>query len=154
QILEAVDNRGNSLIPAGEGGSVFRRFAGYLGVMNGSVIQLQAQLQRPVNAGESIKKIRGVIPLSISSRRPDPLVISLSQAVGKRFENPDVQLTLHDIRTVPNSHQPNSHQTLIELSVKPTQRGTLTDHSESEGFNDIMHRPDTQRLQLEVFDSR
>jgi hypothetical protein len=149
QILEAVDNRGNSLTVAAEDGMVFHRTAGYFGVMNSSVMQLQAQLQRPASAGESIKKLRGVIPVAVSSRRPDPLVISLSQAVGKRYENPDVELTLHDIRTVPNTQQ-----TLIELSVRPKEGGAAAHRGDDDVFNDVMHRSATQRLQLELFDSR
>src|SRR5205823_1513417 len=136
QVLEAVDNRGNSLATPSSGRPIYNRFAGYFGVTNGSVLQLQVQLQRPAVVGESIKKLRGVIPLAVSSRRPDPLVVPLTQGTGKRFENPDVELTLHDIRTAPNTHQ-----TLIELSVKPNERGTSAERGEADAFNEVVHRP-------------
>ena len=70
QLIEAVDSRDNSLIAQAGGGPVVNRFAGYFGVMNGSVIQLQAQLHRPEAPGETIKKLRGVIPISVSSAVP------------------------------------------------------------------------------------
>ncbi|MGP0067148.1 MAG: hypothetical protein ACLQGP_26580, partial [Isosphaeraceae bacterium] len=114
----------------------------------GSVVQLQAQLQRPAIAGTTIRKMRGVIPLSVSSRRPDPLVIPLEQGTGKRFENPDVELTIHEIRTMPNTRQ-----TLLEVSVRSKERGSIAESPESDAFVDI-YRPDMQRLQLEILDSR
>jgi hypothetical protein len=148
QVLEAVDDRNNSLLASGHSGSVFNPFPNYLGVMNGSVVQLQAQLHRPALAGETIKKLRGSIPLSVSSRRPDPLVVPLDGANGKRFENPDVELTIHEIRTMPTTHQ-----TVLELSVKPKDHGTAAERPDSDAFVDA-YRPDTQRLQLEIVDSR
>ena len=146
QVLEAVDNLNNTLIASGNRGQVLNRFTSTLGM--GWVVQLQAPLHRPATAGETIKRLRGVIPLSVSSRHPDPLVVPLDQGTGKRFENPAVELTIHDIRTMPNTPQ-----TLIELSVKPKDRGTTAESPESEAFNDI-YRRDLQRIQLEVLDSR
>jgi hypothetical protein len=149
QITEAVDDRGNSLTLRSSGGPVVNRFAGYIGVMNGSVVQLQAQLRRPAIPGETIKKLRGVIPLSISSRGPDPLVVPLDQgSVGKRFANADVELTLDAIRTMPNTPQ-----TLLEISVKASERSNPADNVESDAFGDV-YRPDMHRQQLEIVDSR
>ena len=148
QVLEAADNRGNSLVASGNGGHAVNRFNHFLGVMNGSVVQLQAQLHRPAIAGERIAKLRGVIPMSVSSRRPDPLVVPLDQGTGKRFENPDVELTIHEIRPLPNNLQ-----TMIELSVTPKDRATIEENPDSDGFVEA-YRPDAQRLQMEVLDSR
>jgi hypothetical protein len=147
-VVEAEDNLGNSLVPSANGGPVYNRFAGYFGVVNGSVMQLQAPLHRPDMAGTRIKQLRGVIPLSVSSRRPDPLIVPLNQGAGKHFENLDVELTLHEIRS-----NPTTRQTLIELSLKLKERGTTAEYGEPDAFNAV-YRPDTQRLQLEIFDSR
>jgi hypothetical protein len=148
QVTEAVDNRGNSLtVP--EGGRVANRFTGYFGLMNGSVLQLQAQLHRPAVPGEIIKKLRGAIPLSISSRGPDPLVVPLGPgSVGKRFANADVEVTLHAIRSMPNAPQ-----TQLELSVKATDRPGSAENGDSDAFGDV-YRPDMHRQQLEILDSR
>ena len=112
ELVEAVDDRGNSLIPAGENDLVQNRHAGYFGTMTGPVIQLQAQLHRPEAAGQRIKKLRGFIPLTVSSRRPHPLVISLNKAAGKTVENQDHRLTVHDIQPTPNNHNVS-----VELSI-------------------------------------
>ena len=150
-VIEAEDDLGNSLVPTGNGGPVYNRFAGYFGVVNGSIIQLQTPLHRPEFPGKKIKKLRGVIPLSVSSRLPDPLIVTLNQAAGKRFENLDVELTVHEIRSIPTNRQ-----TLLELSIKPKERGTTADPSEPgepDAFNTV-YRPDMHRLQLEIFDSQ
>jgi hypothetical protein len=149
QVVEAVDDRDNSLIPSGAVGTVSQRIAGYYGVTHGSVLPLQAPLERPAMVGKSLKKLRGVIPLTVSSRRPDPLIVPLNQGTGKRFENPDVEVTLHDVRTAPNTHQ-----TLIELTLKPNERKASADRDVMDTWNDALYRTDTQRLQLEVVDSR
>jgi hypothetical protein len=148
QVIEAEDDLGHSLVASGKAAPVFNRYAGYFGVLNGSVMQLQVPLDRPETAGARIKKLRGVIPLTVSSRRPDPLIVPLNQGVGKRFENADVELTVHEIRSVPASRQ-----TLIELSINPKERATTADLAEPDAFNAV-YRPDTQRLQLEVIDPR
>src|SRR5262249_1704228 len=97
---------------------------------------------------QTIQTIRGVIPLAVSSRRSDPLVIALGHAVGKRFENPDVALTLHEIRTAPDTHQ-----TLIELSLRTNQRGTSTGHGELDASPELSLQPDPQRHQPELLDA-
>jgi hypothetical protein len=151
QVIEAVDNKGNSLIPSSSGGPTsLHRMAPYFGAPHGPVIQLQAHLHRPVGAGESIKKLRGLVALAVSSRRPDPLVVPLAAAAGKTFQNAELQLTVHDIRTLPNTHQTN-----LELSVKATGGGdVLADTRDLDGLNPlVMRRFDPQHLQVEVIDA-
>ena len=148
RVVEAVDEHNHSLAVSNANAQPINRFTNYLGTMDGSVVQFQIPLHRPAIAGKTIKKLRGEIPLSVSSRRPDPLVVPLDQATGKRFENHDVELTVHEIRPVPNTRQ-----ILIELSVKPKERGTLVEPGESDTFFDA-YRPDFQRVQLELTDSR
>jgi hypothetical protein len=148
QVTEAVDDLGNTLTAQAGGGPVVNRFAGYFGVMNGSVLQLQAQLHRPAAPGQTIKKLRGSVPLSISSRRPDPLVVPLNEAVGKRFANPDVELTVHSLR--PSS---NASQMLLELTVKGNDRAGSPEQADTDAFGDV-YRVETHRLQLEIIDSR
>jgi len=148
QLIEAVDDRGNSLVPAGNSGPALRT-AAYFGMMNGPVVQLPAPLHRPAVAGELIKKLRGIIPLTVSSRRPDPLIVPLSSAAGKTFENPDVQLTVHEIRTNPNT--PN---TQVELTVRPGDREAFSSQGDGEGPNFLFQRSSPAQLQIEVIDGR
>ncbi len=83
QVLEAVNDLDNSLLAPAAAGAVANRVAGYFGVMSGSVIQLPAPLHRPDRPGRTIKKLRGVIPVSVSSRGPQPLVVPLDHDLGK-----------------------------------------------------------------------
>jgi hypothetical protein len=149
-VVEAVDDRGNSLIPPANENPAFNRFSGYFGVVSGPVMQVQASLNRPVDAGTIIKKLRGVIPVTVSSRQPDPLVVSLPDSAGKTFGGDDLQITVHSIRGLPNNRQ-----TAIELSVKaPDDRATATENSNPDGFNPMMPRLNVQQLPIEILDAR
>ncbi len=149
-VVEAVDDRGNSLIPPAHENPAFNRFSGYFGVTNGPVMQVQASLHRPEGAGATIKKLRGSIPVAVSSRQPDPLVVPLSNAAGKTFGGDDLQITIHTIKGLPNNRQ-----TAIELSVKaPDDRATAPENTNPDGFNPIMPRLNVQQLPVEVVDAR
>jgi hypothetical protein len=148
QLTEAVDERGNSLIPPGKSGPV-RRSAAYFGIMSGPVVQIPAPLHRPAVPGETIKKLRGIIPLSVSSRRPDPLIVPLANSAGKTFENLDLQLTVHEIRPMPDTRN-----TLVELSLRPSDRDASSSADDADGFNNLVQRPNPAQLQIEVTDAR
>lgn len=148
RITEAVDSRGNSLIAPEDAGDA-RRFRQFR-TMNGPVLQLQARLHRPADPGDTIKRVRGVVPLAISSRGPDPLVVPLdARGIGRRFANPDVAITLHAVRTTSNAVP----QTQIELSIRPNDRPGAADPADSDPFGDV-YRPDLHRQQLEIADVR
>jgi hypothetical protein len=149
QMIEAVDNRGNSLVPITSDGPTYNRVAGYFGMANGPVIQLQAQLHRPELAGEVIKKLRGTIPVTVSSRKPDPLVVSLINGIGKTVDNSEVQLTVHELRFLPNSQN-----SLVELSVRANDPNASVGRNDVEGFSAVLQRTDPQHLQIEVIDTR
>jgi hypothetical protein len=148
QVTEAVDNRGNSLtVP--DGGRGVNRFSNYLAMNNASVLQLQAPLHRPSAPGKTIKKLRGVIPLAIASRGPDPLVVPLDAAsLGKRFANADVEVTVLAIRS-----SSEARLTQIDLSVKANERPGSADSGDPDAFGDI-YRPDLHRQQMEIVDTR
>jgi hypothetical protein len=149
ELVEAIDDSGNSLVlpPSDETGH--HRFAGYFGVTTGPAVQLQAFLRRPDSAGERIKKLRGVVPSTVSSRRPNPLVVPLKNAVGKTFENQEHRLTVHDFRP-----SPNNHNMVLELSIRANGSDPSADRAEADVFNNGLHRADPQHLQIEVIDIR
>ncbi|MGO9467713.1 MAG: hypothetical protein ACLQIB_37990 [Isosphaeraceae bacterium] len=150
RVVEAVDDRGNSLIPPANENPAFNRFSGYFGMASGPVMQVQAGLHRPVDAGATIKKLRGAIPVAVSSRQPNPLIVPLANAAGKTFGGDDLQITVHSIRGLPNNRQ-----TAIELSVKaPDDRATASQNNSPDGFNPIMPRLNVQQLPIEIFDAR
>ena len=148
QLVEAVDERGNSLIPVADDESAQNRYAGYFGVSTRPVVQLQAQLHRPVAAGAWIKKLRGFVSLTVSARRPNPLVIPLLSAAGKTFENQEHRLTVHDIRPTPTNHN-----FMLELSIKANDPAASSDRGQEDVFSNGFQRADPQHLQIEVIDA-
>jgi hypothetical protein len=146
QLVEAIDDLGNSLIP--DGRSEMIHHAGYLGMATGPVVRVQAPLRRPDAAGTSIKKLRGFVPLTVSSRRPDPLVVPLGHAVGKSFENEAHRLTVHDIRPTPTNRN-----LLVQLSITSTDPDASSDQIDPDVLVDGFQRADPQHLQIEVYDT-
>ena len=112
-----LDDHGNSLIPIRAAKLSRSTTASYFGAPHGPVMETHAQLQRPADPGETIKKLRGTIPVTVSARRPGPLIVPLEKSAGKTFENSDIQLTVHSVRTLPDSRH-----TLVELSIRPMAR--------------------------------
>ncbi len=117
QVTEAVDELGQSLVPPPSETPAANRFAGYFGPTASSVLQFQAQLHRPAKPGHTIKRLRGSVPLTVCSRRPDPLIVPLDQATGKKFGNSDVDVVVHSVR--PGGL---GSQMMLELSVKANER--------------------------------
>jgi hypothetical protein len=147
KLLEAVDDRGNSLmVPELRRQSL--RYANYFGRPQATVIETNAQLKRPDIPGETIKKLRGTIPITVSARRPNPLIVPLEKSAGKTFQNSDVQLTIYDIRTLPDSRH-----TLIEFSLR-TDRPDSISNRDSDTYNSIFQRAQNQQLEIDVFDTR
>jgi hypothetical protein len=112
-------------------------------------VALQIPLLKPDLPGSTIKKIRGTIPLDISARRDDPLIVPLDRAATKTFSNPDVQITVHDVRT-----RSETRQTLLEISI------SASDGSIPEQLPDLFLTTDSQLqsgphpYQLEIIDER
>jgi hypothetical protein len=132
QIQEAVDDRGNSLLTGGQAASGSPRGATYLAGTCTPVLHLRAPLQRPENAGSTIRSLRGKIPLAITARRPDPLVVPLSDAAGKSFDKGDLRVTVHDVRS-----DPNNRPRQIELSVAGGAPAGSPDSAEPETSGQI-----------------
>ena len=99
KVLEVVDDRGQSLQPELDQGPVTQRVSGFFGLATGSTLQLHVPLKAPDLPGQSIRTLRGLLPIMVATRKPDPLVIPLQGAAGKSFRNGDVDLSILDIRT-------------------------------------------------------
>ena len=69
--------------------------------------------------------------LTVSSRRPHPLVIPLNNAAGKTFENQEHRLTVHDIQPTPTNHN-----VLIELSITANDPDAYSDQAQEDVFSD------------------
>ena len=104
-------------------------------------------LQRPTDPGDTIKTLRGTIPVSVSSRRPGPLIVPLENSVGKTFENSDTELTIHSVRALPDSRQ-----TLVEVSIKVNGPESPSS-AEAETYSSLFPRGAQEQLQIDVLDS-
>jgi hypothetical protein len=113
KLTEAVDDRGQSLL-AHDTDAQMHRFAGYYGMGAGTVLQIPVHLKHPDQAGKQIKTLRGVLPVTVAARKPEPLVVALKpENLNKPARNDEVTVTVHEIKT-----DPNSHQTTLDLTVR------------------------------------
>ncbi|HWE36073.1 MAG TPA: hypothetical protein VG406_05820 [Isosphaeraceae bacterium] len=126
KVLEAVDDAGNSLLPPQANGNMMVHQMGYFNGWNqggAQVLPLNGQLSYPQHAGRSIKRLKGVVPLSVATRKSDPLVIPLADAAGKTFTAGESTLVVHDAnKPNPNAGQPGSFLDLT-IRTEPTAGG-------------------------------
>jgi hypothetical protein len=149
KVLEAVDERGQSLLPEPGEGPLTQRFSGYFG-LNTVAIQVQAPLKRPAQPGQSIRKLRGTLPVLVSTRKPDPLVVALPGAAGKAFQNDDVTLNVVEIKNTPVNNQ-----TSIEIVLRSNQNAAAgLPVPGGNGPEFMAQRPDLHQQQLEVVDTQ
>ncbi len=137
KITEAIDDRGNRLAGDSAAATELRR-SGYFGYANGPVIPLQAFLHHPAQPGKRIKVLKGVVPITVSTRKPDPLRVSLGAATGRTVQNEDVVITVHEVHVQPG-HQPPT----LDLTIR--QIGP-----ETAGLEGAILRPDVHQQHLEI----
>jgi hypothetical protein len=85
--LEAVDERGRAISPQPAGASEHHQRGGNSWLIPGriSLLHWHVPLGLPDLPVRSPLKLRGVLPVVITSRRPDPLVIPMVGTAGKTF---------------------------------------------------------------------
>jgi hypothetical protein len=146
RIADAVDDLGNSLTgPSRESLTVKERASGYFGFAGGSVVQSQAVLSRPTRPGTLIRKLRGEVPLLVSARVPDPLVVSLASAQGRVYRNDDVTIIVNEVRDRGEDRLPG-----IDLTIRPSGAGPRSGAVDASG-NELV-RPDSYQQQIEILD--
>ncbi len=120
QMLEVIDDLGQSHLPVDSSEpDMTVRSAGYFGWNAGSSgLQLQTFLKRPKSPGGKLNLIRGKVPLTVSSLRPDPLTIPLEGTEGNTFEAEDMRLTIEAIRINGNINQVDNNNN-IEVPQQP-----------------------------------
>jgi hypothetical protein len=143
KLTEASDDKGQSLLPANANSGVVQRSAGYFGFAN-SFVQGQALLARPAVPGSTIRVLRGVVPVTVCTRKPSPLSVPLRDSKGKTFQNDDASVVIHDVRLLPNTRQ-----TCIDVTIRP-----LAETSAVPATDAMYNRPDTHQQQVEVVDAQ
>jgi hypothetical protein len=112
QLLEAIDEVGNSLVPGSVPGST-RAGIRSTGISRTGIIMTSSiELVKPESAGKQIKRLRGTLELFLVARQTDPLVIPLENAAGKTFHNDTLHVVVEAIET------DQAAQDRIELAIE------------------------------------
>ncbi|MDB5353370.1 MAG: hypothetical protein JWN86_4617 [Planctomycetota bacterium] len=151
RLSEAVDDRGNSLLPQAPSGVTFQHNSGYNRFETAGNIALQTAigLKYPDRAGRTIKKLRGTIPVTVSARKEEPLLIALADAKGKTYHNSEISLTVHEIRT-----DPNFDQTTLEITVRSLDASSSPNGGMFGPEFMAIRAPGSSQNQLEIADSQ
>jgi hypothetical protein len=148
QILEACDERGNSLRIDGAGTSALNPSAEYLASSCSSVVHVGVPLNHPDNPGRTIRILRGSIPLRITARQGNPLVVPLAAAGGRVFESNGQQLSVHEVRD-----DPDNRQRQIELTIRTSRTGR-TAASDEDTVPDLGSRFEPHLQHIEIIDTQ
>jgi hypothetical protein len=102
--LEAEDDRGQSLVPAGPAVEATPGGFNPSYVYSPRNAGASVALRYPERAGARIRRLKGVLPVTVVGSRPDPLVAPLDRSTwGTPARQGDVSLTIHDIRPLPEA---------------------------------------------------
>lgn len=93
EVHEALDDRGQSLLPPGDGPRLGYSGSDFIPAQAAISLGLGMPLVRPEKPGTKIAKLRLTIPLAVLSRRPEPLVVPLSGAIGQTFQRDQMVVT-------------------------------------------------------------
>jgi hypothetical protein len=108
-------------------------------------------LSYPSPPAQRLARLRGVIPLVVVARRPNPLVVDLKGASSKVFSAGSTRITVHEI-TAGSGREPTVDFTLEAPAVGDGETIMVCD---SKGARLAVNRPiDLLQLCLEVLDSR
>jgi len=152
RVVEAVDDRGNSLIAAVPANNPFMHNSGYSQFSDpgGPLLQTNLPLHFPDRAGRTIKRLRGVVPLTVTARKDDPLTILLADAKGKTYHAADVRITVNDVRA-----EPDGIQSTLDLTIQP-EGGDPVDPNAG-GFGAVMpivRGPGSPQNPMEIVDAQ
>jgi hypothetical protein len=145
RLIEARDDLGPSLVP--EPADVATRlndnahFAWYGG---SGVAQVSTEFRlRPTDRPGRVARLRGVVPVMLHLRRPEPsLVIPLSGAVGKTFRCDDAEFTIGTADDSPTA-------TKVSLTVRlDVEKADLPDNPDGELITSRLRVMGEHQLQL------
>jgi hypothetical protein len=123
--LEAVDDLGQSLVPdspaadPADPGNDFSPFSDFTTPRGG---QPAIRLRYPDRPGSSIRRLKGVMPVTVVGSKPGAVTVSLVEGLNKPVRRGDVTLTVHAIRPAPEG--PNLRAVELSLS-RPDSAGRL-----------------------------
>jgi len=147
RVTEAFDEEGRSIVlPARQAG--IQHSSGYFGMNASPVVRLRVDLAHPEGSGHRIKRVKGMIPVAVATRKSDPLVVPLDRPAGQAYRNDDVAITIREVRPA-RAGQPAS----VELAMRNVGAGPPAHGDGFEG--DVLpYRPESPQQQLEVLDAQ
>ncbi len=101
-------------------------------------------MSRPAEAATTLKRFKGVIPLIASTRKANPLIISLAAASGRTFRNDEIAITVVT-HTVPDNNRPGTIELVIRTNPANSADAAIA-------ASDSPVRPDTHQQQIELVD--
>jgi hypothetical protein len=106
RLIEASDDRGQSLVPEpADLGTRLHDNADFAFYAGSGVAQVRTEFRlRPTDHPGRVARLRGVVPVMLHLRRPEPtLVIPLSGAAGKTFRCDDAEFTIGTVNDSPTA---------------------------------------------------
>jgi hypothetical protein len=106
RLVEASDDLGQSLVPdAADLGTRDSHNAHFTWFAGGGVAEVRTEFRlRPVEHLGRVARLRGVVPVMLHVRRPEPtLVIPLAGAAGKTFRCDDAAFTILTVNDSPSA---------------------------------------------------
>jgi hypothetical protein len=146
KLTTATDDEGRSLVPTTAPAP--SPFALGNPAVGANPIQFAIGLKLPARPGQMIRLLRGSIPVNVSMRRPDPLVVPLATASGKTFRNQDATIVVHEARAATNANQLS-----IELTVTPDPSRLGSTEALDAELDPMMFRTDVGQIQIELTDA-
>ena len=149
KVLEAIDDQGQSLVVPSRG-EMIRHESGYFGVSSSPLVHVRADLNATHKPGNRLKRFRGLIPLVVSSRKSEPMIVSLIGSTNKTFEHHQTALTVGEFRPS-QGDQPAA----LELSIKVARdASTRSLDWEEDSLGDARTMISPQRLEILDVDGR
>lgn len=132
--LSVIDDLGQSLLAADPDS---RQDHHDFGLTPTAYVVGQVPLEPAGRPGRMIRKLRGIAPVVVARRRPEPLVIPLAGAVGRSYRSDESLLTIRAVKKItpamritviaPDAEEEEKpagdpRATAIELTLRPSDR--------------------------------
>jgi hypothetical protein len=136
--LVAVDERGRAISPQSGGGDEPPDPIPPIGLIPGwiSLLHWHIPLGLPDPPVRSPLKLRGVLPVVVSSRRPDPLVIPLVGAAGKTFRQGGIVVRIETVSA--QGARPMAVNLSLSEDVIPADRTRVSAGPETDYVGDFL----------------
>ena len=145
RLTEASDDLGQSLVPETAGVETRLSDDAHFSFYGGSgVTQMRTEFRlRPTKNAGRVAQLRGVVPVMLHLRRPDPaLIIPLKGAAGKTFRCDDAEFTIDSVDDSPTA-------TNVAMTVRlNVDKAELPDHADGELITTRLRVMGAHQLQL------